>query len=185
VEYWDLFPDNTSGKGFINMSRITTKTGSVAYARYQLKRAILESALENNYTEEDRQAALKFFGGCAFCGEEAAIRNDHLIPVMQYGDFVPHNVVPACQKCDDSKGQKEYHEWMRNSNSPKSLRRRHHFSKQQIEQRIKKIEKWQSGYKARTEKELFGSYYGRYKEIMKEMNDLCNEANELLNNVRS
>lgn len=106
------------------MSRIRTKTGGLPYARYQLQRSILETALENDYSSEDREEALEFFGGCAYCGDMPAPRNDHLIPVVQCGDFVRHNVVPACQPCDDSKGQKEYHEWMRNSNSPRSLKHR-------------------------------------------------------------
>ena len=157
------------------MTRIRTKTGGIPYARYQLQRAILESALENNYTTEDREAALEFFGGCAFCGASETSRMDHLIPVRKRGDFIRRNVVPACQKCDDSKGQKEYHEWMRRADPAKSLR-----SRGLIERRIQRIEKWQAGYEAKTEEQLFGKSYGRYQDILKKMDALCKESRQLV-----
>lgn len=167
------------------MSRIRTKTGGLPYARYQLQRSILETALENDYSSEDREEALEFFGGCAYCGDMPAPRNDHLIPVFQCGDFVRHNVVPACQPCDDSKGQKEYHEWMRNSNSPRSLKHRKKFTTKEIERRIRRIEAWQAGYKAKTEEQLFGNSFGRYKEILRAMDALCEDARELVNNIKT
>jgi len=70
------------------MTSVRTKTGSLSFARYRLNRAILESVLKDNYTEDDRDAALEFFGGCAFCGCAKAPRNDHLVPVVDRGDFV-------------------------------------------------------------------------------------------------
>jgi len=166
------------------MTNVRTQTGSFAYAKYQLRRSILENALEKDYTTEDYEAALKFFGGCAFCGTKQAPRKDHLVPVIQCGDFIPHNVVPACQKCDDSKGQKEYHEWMRNSSSRRSLKARG-LTHEQVEERIKLIEKWQSGYKPMTEVQLFGEDYPRYREILQKMEQLCEEAKRVTSRVRA
>jgi len=166
------------------MTRIRTKTGGIPYARYQLQRAILESAVENNYTTEDREAALEFFGGCAFCGASEPSRMDHLIPVRKQGDFIRSNVVPACQKCDDSKGKKEYHEWMRSADSAKSLKSRG-LTEEEIERRIQRIEKWQAGYEAKTEEQLFGKSYGRYQDILKKMDALCEESRQLVNDVRA
>jgi len=122
------------------MARIRTQTGSFSYAKYQLRRSILENSLETDYTTEDYETALEFFGGCAFCGTKQASRKDHLVSVFQCGDFISPNVVPACQICDDSKGQKEYHEWMRKSNSRRPLKARG-FGDKHIEERIKLIEK--------------------------------------------
>ncbi len=166
------------------MARIRTATGSLAYAKYQLRRSILESALEDNYSDKDHKDALEFFGGCAFCGSKTTSRMDHLVPVMSLGDFVRSNVVPACQVCDDSKGQREYHDWMRNSTSPKSLRKRR-LSEKQIEDRIKLIEKWQGEYTAKTEKEFFGRNYEQYLDILNKMDILCNEARQLVDKVKS
>lgn len=166
------------------MTKVRTQTGSFAYAKYQLRRSMLENALETNYTTEAYEAALELFGGCAFCGAREALRKDHLVPVVQCGDFTPRNVVPACQKCDDSKGQKEYHEWMRNSNSERSLKARG-FTVEQVEKRIKLIEKWQSGYRPLTEANLFGEDYARYQEILQKMEQLCEEAKRMASRVRS
>jgi hypothetical protein len=166
------------------MTKVRTQTGSFATAKYQLRRSILENALEKNFTTEDYEDALEFFGGCAFCGAKQAPRKDHLVPVIKCGDFVLRNVVPACQKCDDSKGQKEHHEWMWNSNSRCSLKARG-FTDEQIGGRIKLIEKWQSGYRPMTEAELFGEDYARYQEILQKMEQLCEEAKRMTSRVRS
>jgi hypothetical protein len=161
-----------------------TQTGSFCYARYQLKRSILENALQNNYTFEDYEAGLKFFGGCAFCGTPKAPRKDHLVAVFQCGDFVRQNVVPACQECDDSKGRNDYHDWMLYSNSEKSLRRRR-MTMEKIKKRIKMIETWQSGYKCLQENTLFGENYPEYLEILKQMDSLCEKAEILAAKARS
>jgi len=166
------------------MPRIRTQTGRFYYAKYQLKRCILETALENNYTTEDYQAALKFFGGCAFCGTPKAPRKDHLVAVFQCGDFIRQNVVPACQECDDSKGLKEYHDWMRNSNSTHSLKRRG-MVRPEIEKRIKMIEEWQAGYKHPNEEELFGDDYHKYFLIVKKMEALCKEGESLALKIKA
>lgn len=166
------------------MAKIGTKTGSFAYAKYQLKRSILENALQTNYSTEDFDAALEFFGGCAFCGKKPAPRKDHLVPVFRCGDFIPHNVVPACQQCDDSKGQKDYCEWMRNSNSRSSLKGRG-LSDTQVEARIRLIEKWQAGYTPLKERDLFGQDYDRYQDILRRMEQLCEEAKTITSHARA
>jgi len=165
------------------MKKLNTTTGSIAYAKYQLRRSILESSLENDYSEIDHEKSLEHFGGCAFCGNKSTTRMDHQVPVIKLGDFIRKNVVPSCQICDDSKGQREYHDWMRNSASPKSLRKRG-FNEKQIEDRIKLIEMWQGGYIAKNEKELFGRYYGQYQNILNKMDALCNEARQLVDKVK-
>ncbi len=165
------------------MKRISTATGSIAYAKYQLRRSILESTLENDYSETDHKEALDYFGGCAFCGNKNTSRMDHLVPVISLGDFIRTNVVPACQVCDDSKGQKDYQGWMRNSTSPKSLRNRG-FSEEEIERRIRIIEKWQGSYRAKSEKQLFGQHYDYYIGILNKMDALCNEARALVAEVK-
>jgi hypothetical protein len=166
------------------MAKIRTQTGGFYYARYQFKRSLLENALDDNYTTREHAVALKFFGGCAFCGVKEAPRRDHLVAVFECGDFIRQNVVPACQKCDDSKGRKEYKEWMRKSDSKLSLKRRG-MTPSEIEKRIKLIEKWQSGYKPRSEKRLFGEDYSKYQDILRRMDILCQEAKSMAAAVRT
>lgn len=164
------------------MTKIRTKTGSLAFARYQLNRAILENVLEQDFTKDDQEAALEFFGGCAYCGTKKARRNDHLVPVVDRGDFVRQNVVPACGRCDDSKGQRDFRSWMRESTSECSLHRRG-LTDAQIEQRIKRIDEWQCGYKSRSEEQLFGKHFDRYQLILEKMNNLISEAQQLIDLV--
>ncbi len=50
---------------------------------------------------------------CVFCGapgsrENRGIVADHLIPVTQYGELVLGNTVPACQTCNDSRGDRDW-----------------------------------------------------------------------------
>ncbi|QBQ56284.1 HNH endonuclease [Nitrosococcus wardiae] len=57
--------------------------------------------------------------GCAFCGDTAT-EWDHLRPLVKgkkptgYISEI-HNLVPACGKCNQSKGNKEWESWMRSS----------------------------------------------------------------------
>lgn len=166
------------------MANIRTQTGSFAYAKYQLRRCILEKALQRACTIEDYDAALRHFGGCAFCGATPAPRKDHLVAVINCGDFIRSNVVPACQVCDDSKGQRDYRDWMRDSNSRRSLKARG-FTSTQIEARIKLIQGWQAGYKPKTEAELFGEDHTEYEQILETMAKLCEQASRLAHRVRN
>jgi len=50
---------------------------------------------------------------CAFCGSPSTASNrglvaDHLIPVTDFGELVAGNTVPACQTCNDSRGNKNW-----------------------------------------------------------------------------
>lgn len=165
------------------MGRIRTKTGSTSFAAYQFKRAILEQALLDSYTTEDRGRALSYFGGCAYCGSAEAPRNDHLVPVVKFGDFVQGNVVPACQKCDDSKGDRDVGEWMRKGTSPGSLLSRG-MTKTEIETRLKRIEMFTKGYSPSSENELFGPYWERYQQVLRKINQLRQEAQDLVKAVK-
>ena len=164
------------------MGRIRTKTGSTSFAVYQLKRAILEQVLQDSYTTEDREEALLYFGGCSFCGSSEAPRNDHLVPVIKLGDFIPGNVVPACQRCDDSKGGRDFREWMRSGAYPGSLPSRG-MAKSEIESRIHHIESFIGDYNPRSEKYLFGDQWERYQELIRRMEVLREETQSLIQTV--
>ncbi len=56
----------------------------------------------------------EFHGCCVFCGEGPTAENrgivpDHLIPATGHGELVIGNVVPACQRCNDSRGNYDWH----------------------------------------------------------------------------
>lgn len=60
----------------------------------------------------------EFGGRCIFCGQSSTKDNrgivpDHLIPVTRFGELVVGNTVPACQTCNDSRGEKEWRPFLR------------------------------------------------------------------------
>jgi hypothetical protein len=65
------------------------------------------------------RSVLEEFGGiCIFCGAAGTAENrgfvpDHLVPVTRFGELVLGNTVPACQACNDSRGEKEWRPFLR------------------------------------------------------------------------
>ena len=59
---------------------------------------------------------ISFFGAeppeCVFCGSNDLARWDHLVSIKKGGETVIGNMVPACSRCDDSKRDLQYEEWM-------------------------------------------------------------------------
>jgi len=64
-----------------------------------------------------------------------------------------------------------------------SLRQRG-FTDAQIEEWIRRIEQWQAGYKPKTVRQLFGKDLSRYRLILEKMDNLIEEAQQLVNDVR-
>lgn len=50
-------------------------------------------------------------GHCHYCGKEARLTLDHVIPLSKGGKHNANNVVPACAHCNGSKGNKTLEEW--------------------------------------------------------------------------
>ena len=68
--------------------------------------------------EQWEQIKQEFGGHCIFCGESGTKENrgivpDHLIPVTRFGELVIGNTVPACQTCNDSRGEKDWRPFLR------------------------------------------------------------------------
>ena len=60
----------------------------------------------------------EFVERCVFCGSTATKENrgivpDHLVPVTRFGELVVGNTVPACQTCNDSRGEKDWRPFIR------------------------------------------------------------------------
>lgn len=50
---------------------------------------------------------VEYFGGrCAYCGVEAPLTQDHIVPLSRGGGHVADNVVPACGSCNSRKHTK-------------------------------------------------------------------------------
>lgn len=103
-------------------------------------------------TEEEIESALKTLGMdkdhivCAYCGNPYT-EWDHFHPLVKnkkptgYISEI-HNLVPACGKCNQSKGNKDWKTWMQ-SNAELSPSSRHIAD---VEQRIKRLDDYEKKY---------------------------------------
>lgn len=83
--------------------------------QYNVSRGLREIiAPRQTMSKADWKRVLEDFDAvCVFCGSEGTLGNrgivpDHLIPVTQFGELVLGNTVPACQSCNDSRGEKDW-----------------------------------------------------------------------------
>lgn len=88
--------------------------------QYNVSRGLREIvAPRQSMSQKHWDQVLAEFGGlCIFCGSEGTRENrgiipDHLIPVTRYGELVLGNTVPACQTCNDSRGNREWRTFLR------------------------------------------------------------------------
>lgn len=97
------------------------------FAFWSVHRCLQECLGRREFVQDDMEQILAFFfnGGtpsCVYCGSVDVRRWDHLIPVVLGGETVLGNMVPACSRCDDSKQDLPFDEWMtgKRKHSPKS-----------------------------------------------------------------
>ena len=64
---------------------------------------------------------------CVYCGADAEISIDHMIPRIKGGTDISDNLVCACKTCNSSKGKKDLMEWYNDKQSfpPLMLLRRY------------------------------------------------------------
>lgn len=70
--------------------------------------------VEHDLTDAQWAALLTAWGGCAYCGADAArLQKDCMLPISRGGRYTLTNVVPACGSCNASKCNLEVTTWMR------------------------------------------------------------------------
>jgi NMD protein affecting ribosome stability and mRNA decay len=82
---------------------------------YNVRRGLREIVAPDHRVSKQEWALVlaEFDGTCAYCGATASAENrgivpDHLVAVTDFGELVPGNIVPACQTCNDSRGNKPW-----------------------------------------------------------------------------
>jgi 5-methylcytosine-specific restriction endonuclease McrA len=71
-------------------------------------------AVEHDLTAEQWMALRAAWGGCAYCGAtDQALQRDCVLPISRGGRYTLPNVVPACGRCNASKGNAEVTGWLR------------------------------------------------------------------------
>ena len=123
---------------------------------------------------------------CVYCGAKMT-EWDHLFPLINNKKATGYiteikNLVPACGKCNQSKGNKLWHEWILSDAplSPKSKKIK------DLERRIKileRYEKWGNlkpyDFEDIIGEELWEKHWDKYKSIIKAMEDSKDIMNEI------
>ncbi len=56
---------------------------------------------------------VEFDNRCAYCGVDGDLQVEHVIPISQGGEHHLGNIVPACERCNYSKGRRDVNQWYR------------------------------------------------------------------------
>lgn len=124
---------------------------------------------------------------CAYCGD-AATEWDHLRPLVQHQrptGYIHeiHNLVPACGKCNQSKGNKHWREWMFGPArlSPKSR------NVSDIDARAATLERYEQwthptkvDFAALVGEELWAEHWANHRALLKQMK----AAEEVVEQIR-
>jgi NMD protein affecting ribosome stability and mRNA decay len=87
---------------------------------YNVRRGLREIVAPAHRLSKAHWSAVleEFSHVCAYCGGAPSAANrgivpDHLVAVTDHGELVPGNTIPACQTCNDSRGNKDWREFIR------------------------------------------------------------------------
>jgi 5-methylcytosine-specific restriction endonuclease McrA len=77
------------------------------------KRRVIEYNCEGSHTVREWLERKALYGNCcAYCHRQMKhLTKDHIVPLSKGGTNYAHNLVPACGKCNRSKGSNEIFEW--------------------------------------------------------------------------
>ena len=68
--------------------------------------------LPNTLTLLQWEQAKKYFNNeCAYCGKDSSLTQDHYYPLHLGGEYTVLNIIPACRRCNSSKGTKMSSKW--------------------------------------------------------------------------
>lgn len=146
-------------------------------------------------TEAEVRAALEILGmldrvTCSYCGDTST-EWDHLRPLVSnqrptgYISEI-HNLVPACGKCNQSKGNKDWLTWMRSSAplSPKSR------GVADIEDRIARLQEYERqasptrvDFEAAVGPDLWQRHWAHHKHLLELMRLADQDAQEIRTRV--
>lgn len=95
--------------------KATCKKGRVTHRKFVASMTTRTGEAAPLSLQEWKNCMIYFGGRCAYCGipqsRTVKITKDHLIPCVAGGTTAVDNVVPACKKCNSSKGSKYLSDW--------------------------------------------------------------------------
>jgi hypothetical protein len=132
---------------------------------------------------EMREIAKYFFNDgpieCVYCGDSNVRRWDHLVPVTEGGEAVLGNMVPACSRCDDSKGASFFKDWMKGS-APYSPTTR---KIDGVRRKMNQIERYAASFDyvaTSVESRLTKREAAELRRVRKQLTEVSNEAQALI-----
>ena len=152
-----------------------------------IDRALKACLAARQFGQKEIAEVLAFFGTavpeCVFCGSPDVKRWDHLVSVNRGGETVLGNMVPACARCDDSKRNVPFDEWMTSSakGSPQSR------GIADVPQRVERIREYVEhyNYEVRSMSErLSAQELERLEEIRSRLADLRRDVDALISDYR-
>ena len=76
------------------------------------KRNALKRKLPATLTIDQWEQIKKDFNHqCCYCGKKTTLEQEHFIPVASSGGYTKENIIPACKRCNRSKGKKDFFDW--------------------------------------------------------------------------
>ena len=70
--------------------------------------------VEHDLTDEQWEALVAMWGGCAYCGATGRVlQRDCVMPISRGGRYTLANIAPACGSCNASKCNDEVTGWLR------------------------------------------------------------------------
>lgn len=146
-------------------------------------------------SDKEIEEVLKIFGlsaddlRCVYCGDKST-EWDHLYPLIEDKEPTGYiseiqNLVPACGKCNQSKGNTHWEKWMF-GNAKQSPFTRNIIDIEEKSKRIKIFEDWKKRTKLKFEEivdsKIWKEYKDTYDEIIKSM-EKCQEVSKNIKTI--
>lgn len=77
----------------------------------QKRRAVKKELPHTLTIKQWEDIKVLFNNKCAYCGKELPLVQEHFIPLSKGGEYTTNNIIPSCQSCNSSKGNKDFFEW--------------------------------------------------------------------------
>lgn len=83
---------------------------------YKQRRRAMKKMLPYTLTiEEWEEVKATFDYKCVYCGIDKDLHQDHFIALSKGGGYTKKNILPSCQSCNSSKGDKDFVDWYRSN----------------------------------------------------------------------
>jgi len=76
--------------------------------RYKARKKLLPNDLTVQQWLDIKQV---FSNRCAYCGKNLPLAQEHFIACSKGGEYTNNNIIPSCQCCNSSKGNKDFFNW--------------------------------------------------------------------------